>query len=378
MRVKSRLVWNLGSAWLCPSAMARMSSSSRGRCSSAGLRRRRQKASTQVMPLRSSCRALRIVPRFHPRWASAQTCPPRPIAWTVLAMKARRWLPLRALAVSMRTGIISGEGRISVTPEAPGAKPTGYRTLSFFQAPYQGGVLRDARTGREVRRWEVQDELIVPPAYTVALEARDGGRMFLVEDEEAVWLEEGAKRTALTRRDVSLPNFAGHRYAAVLRVLHQELLVNVIDGRPVPNFLVYDKPWYRDGAMMAMVFKETGNLGLIRDWVLGLREPFDRNNGGETEADNLGQALYLISLVSDKDHPLVPVVLRESKRFEKGRHIEGRSDFAPHPVFQTKWAKFGLRALGLADPYEVPQVADSYATLFWWAYKADDRPGQQA
>src|SRR4051812_20162228 len=135
MRVKSRLVWNLGSAWLCPSAMARMSSSSRGRWSSAGLRRRSEKASTQVMPLRSSCMALRIVPRFHPRWASAHTCPPRPMAWTVLAMKARRWLPLRALAVSMRTGIISGAGRISVTPEALRAKPTGYRTLFFFQAP---------------------------------------------------------------------------------------------------------------------------------------------------------------------------------------------------------------------------------------------------
>jgi hypothetical protein len=127
---------------------------------------------------------------------------------------------------------------------------------------------------------------------------------------------------------------------------------------------------------MAMAFKETGNLGLIRDWVLGLREPFDRNNGGETEADNLGQALYLISLVSDKDHPLVPVVLREMERFEKDRHIEGHSDFASHPVYQTKWAKFGLKALGLEDNYEVPQVADSYATLFWWAYKGEDRTGQ--
>jgi hypothetical protein len=43
--------------------------------------------------------------------------------------------------------------------------------------------------------------------------------------------------------------------------------------------------------MMTMCFKATGNLDLIRDWVLGLTEPYDRNNGGETEADNLGQAL---------------------------------------------------------------------------------------
>jgi hypothetical protein len=52
-----------------------------------------------------------------------------------LAMKARRWLALRVLAVSMRTGIISGAGRISDAPGAPGGETTGYRIVSFFQAP---------------------------------------------------------------------------------------------------------------------------------------------------------------------------------------------------------------------------------------------------
>jgi hypothetical protein len=242
---------------------------------------------------------------------------------------------------------------------------------------YQRGVLRDARTGREVRRWNVSEERIVPSVYTVALKAGDGSLVVLVEDEEAVWLEEGGKRTPLTRGHVTLPNFAGQRHAAVLRVLHQELLVNVIDGKPVPNFMVYPKPWYRDGAMMAMAFQKTGNLGLIKGWVLGLREPYDRNNGGEEEADNPGEVLYLISLVSGKDHPLVPIARQALKRFEKGRHIEGRSDFASHPVYQTRWAKFGLTALGLDDPYITPQVTDSYAALCWWADRGDDRLSQE-
>jgi hypothetical protein len=42
---------------------------------------------------------------------------------------------LRVLAASMRTGIISGAGRIAVAPEAPGAEPTGYWTFSFVQIP---------------------------------------------------------------------------------------------------------------------------------------------------------------------------------------------------------------------------------------------------
>ena len=199
--------------------------------------------------------------------------------------------------------------------------------------------------------------------------------MTIVEDEQAVWIEEAGNRVALdgTRAAVKLPVFAGHRYARVLRVLHQELLVNVTAAGPVPNFFVYSKPWYRDGAMMAMAFRETGNLGLIRDWILGLREPFDRNNGGVTEPDNLGQALFLVSLVSDRNHPLVAKVLEALPPFERegpqGKYILGKSDFADHPVYQTKWLKHGLRALGLADRYQVPLVQDGYSALFWMDYR---------
>ena len=41
--------------------------------------------------------------------------------------------------------------------------------------------------------------------------------------------------------------------------------------------------------MMAMAFKETDNLHLIKSWITDLREPFDRNNGGEAKAS---QARY--------------------------------------------------------------------------------------
>lgn len=240
---------------------------------------------------------------------------------------------------------------------------------------YRDGRLREARSGHVVRQWDIQRDLIVPPDYRVVLEAAGGTRVSIVEDETAVWIEEAGRRTALdgTRAEVKLPAFAGHRYAQVLRVLHQELLVNITPAGPVPNFFVYAKPWYRDGAMMALAFGETGNLELIRDWILGLREPFDRNNSGVTEPDNLGQALFLVSLVSDQEHPLVPKVLAELPRFERdgpqGKYIAGESDFAEHPVYQTKWLKYGLHALGLPDNYHVPLVSDGYSALFWMDYR---------
>jgi len=66
-----------------------------------------------------------------------------------------------------------------------------------------------------------------------------------VEDDQAIWIEENGGRHALedTHYPVRLPTFKEYRYPQVLRVLHQELLVNVIQGKPVPNVFVYPKPW---------------------------------------------------------------------------------------------------------------------------------------
>lgn len=233
---------------------------------------------------------------------------------------------------------------------------------------YQAGVLRDARSGDVIKQWNIASETIVPPDYAVSVATRDGRSIQIVEDQHGIWVEEDGQRTALSRSHIHLPTFAGHTYASILRVLHQEVLINVIDGQPVPCYFVYRTPWYRDAALMAMVLKETGNLDVIRDWILGLREPFDRNNAGEAEADNLGQALYLISLVSDQAHPLVGTILESLPQFEHGQSINGRSDFAEYPVYQTKWAKFGLQALGLPDPYIIPPVQDTYSPLVWWLF----------
>jgi hypothetical protein len=239
---------------------------------------------------------------------------------------------------------------------------------------YRRGELLDALTGERLRQWEVAAERITPSEYLVELTLRDGSEVRLSEDEEAAWLEERGERTCLSAALVKLPRFEGHPHAEWLRGLHQELLVNIVRGKPTPNLLVYPRPWLRDSAMVAMCLEETGNVGLIADWIQGLDEPFDRNNG-EREADNLGQALYLISLVADRSHPLVETVLGGIAEFRRGRHIYGRTDGAEHPVYQTKWLKFGLRALGLDDPYEIPDVYDSYSALFWMDFTDAHVPG---
>ena len=250
---------------------------------------------------------------------------------------------------------------------------------------YRDGRLINALTGNIEEQWNVKQAVIVPSEYVVHLEltGETVGQPRTVqirEDENGVWILQPGKRPKLipgTRSPLVLPRFADNPYSPVLRVLHQEVLINVINGRPVPNFMVYAKPWYRDAALMAMVMRETGNLRLIRDWILAIRDPFDRNNHGIAEADNPGQVLFLASLVSDKTHPAVPVALDSVKRFRKENYILGKTDYAEHPVFQTKWLKYGLKSLGLPDPYVIPKQYDSYSSLFWWDYKSEHVSGKK-
>ena len=236
---------------------------------------------------------------------------------------------------------------------------------------YRSGELMNALTGRILKKWSVKRDYILPHEYKVVILDSSGVPTAIREDSIGVWVERMGESELVpgTQAPVRLPDFRGRRFANVLKVLHQEILVNVIEGKPVPNFFIYPKPWYRDGAMMAMCLRTTGNLGLIRGWILGLSEAYDRNNAGETEADNPGQALFLISLVSDRNHPLVPKLLDALKTHEvrdgAKRHIRGRSDFAEHPVYQTKWAILGLESLGIRNPYTVPEVEDGYGALFW-------------
>jgi len=240
---------------------------------------------------------------------------------------------------------------------------------------YQAGAVLDAGTGEQLAACAADSEAYDLTQYRVQLEAREGGPIAISEDEEGVWIEQGGARRCLTAAPVRLPSFAGHPQVGLLRALHQEILVNITPDGPLPNLFVYDRPWYRDAAMVCMVLAKTGNLPIVRDWILGLREPFDRNNGGHEEPDNLGQLLYMISLVSNKEHPLVKTVLEQVLRFKRDRHIVGLTDGAEHPVYQTKWLKFGLRSLGLPDPFEIPCVYDSYSALFWWDYKRAHVPG---
>jgi hypothetical protein len=234
---------------------------------------------------------------------------------------------------------------------------------------YRAGQLTDALRRAPVRSWDVASEQIEPAEYRVRLRLKSGQEATIECDERGLWIAEEGRRGLVSQGALRLPRFEGRPFAPLLRILHHDILINIVDGLPLPNLLTHRQPSLRHAALMAMVLKETGNLDLLRPWIMGLRDPFNPVPGTTSAPDNLGQALYLVSLVADASHPLVKTALGAIQPFRRNHHVCGQTDGAEHPVYQTKWLKFGLRALGLDDPYVIPQEPDPYSSLFWMDFR---------
>jgi hypothetical protein len=162
---------------------------------------------------------------------------------------------------------------------------------------YQHGTLVDLNAGTILLETEPAEEVISDSDYTVSVRSKKGESIIICENQSGIQLDYNEQHTILDEGEINLPSFTLHPYQRLLRILHHEILINIVDGYPVPNFLVYNKPWYRDAAMMAMVLEKTGNTCLLQKWIGSLDELYDRNNAGCEEPDNLGQLLYLISLL---------------------------------------------------------------------------------
>jgi len=244
---------------------------------------------------------------------------------------------------------------------------------------YKNGQLMNALTGEVLYEWKVRNDMIIPNEYRVDILTGSLKKVSVYENESGVYIKEDRKLISVDGTDsfIQLPDFQDHKYSEILKVLHQEILINIVDSRPVPNFFVYQTPWRRDAAMMAMCLNKTGNIDLIRDWVLNLDDPYDHNNKSdgipENETDNLGQTLFLLSFFTNRNHHLVKQILNELPSVEMnneyGIYISGRSDFANVPVYQTKWLKFGLHSMNMEDPYNIPFIEDNYSSLFWMDYR---------
>ncbi len=195
----------------------------------------------------------------------------------------------------------------------------------------------------------------------------------IYENEYGIYIEtEGQIETLDDSIYINIPNFAGYEHEEQLKILFNEVMVNITEDGPKPNFIAYDGVWYRDACIVAKVLQETNNLEQIYTWINSIDKIYDEQNGVK-EADNLGQVLYLISLTKNKNQLIIEKVLQEAEnlRTEDG-YIDGFTDGNKHPVYQTKWLIYGMEELGIDSfYYKVPDIIDSYAELLWF-YKEEN------
>lgn len=249
---------------------------------------------------------------------------------------------------------------------------------------YKNGQLYDL-DGNILHSWNIQGEAIRPSKYEVCLYL-EGGKdsLLLKEDQLGIWMIQDSVKSRIggdstNQEIINLPEFKGFRYPEVLKVLLHEVLFNVKDGVPYPNVLVYHTPWYRDAFVIAMCLCATNNENLILPWINSLENVYDCNVK-ENEADNLGQLLYLISLCpeDDRNEDLIQKVLHEAESISVGnsteildRYIQGYTDGAILPVYQTLLLKYGMANLAIKDEYYISLPADYYTDLLWM-YKEKD------
>ncbi len=228
---------------------------------------------------------------------------------------------------------------------------------------YMDGKLTTVFGNSVLYSWDVEKEEFFFDEYRVVLTLKDGSTVEIYENCEGVYVND----TCIASSRLNLPTFEEYKYQKHLKILLHEILISFNEkNEPVPNIYVYNKPWYRDGAMMALVLEKTGNIELLRKWAMSVTELYDRNNWGMSEPDNLGQLAFVLSFFVDKDYPLINEIIEEAKRISVDGCLTGITDGNDHTIYSTLWLKYGLSKLNADTSFiKIPNKFDSYARMFW-------------
>lgn len=228
--------------------------------------------------------------------------------------------------------------------------------------------------------------------YTAKLKDEKNNKyLYMYENENGVYVSNGTSVTTLDNSTkINIPSFEGYEYADHMRALFGELMVNITAKGFSPNLYVYqDSSWYRDGALACMILEKTGNIQQVEAYIESLNENNVYDNAranydktpGVKEADNLGELLYMLSLVDNPNTSLVQAVVDEIKACTKintstgKKYIQGMTDGQTLSTYQTKWLLFAMENFGHdkllqygldASEYSVEGKTDYYSDMCWF------------
>jgi hypothetical protein len=165
-----------------------------------------------------------------------------------------------------------------------------------------------------------------------------------------------------------------------MKILYHEIMFSIIDGVPYARLFDYfhnEKGeakkiiWYRDIAYVGLFLEAVGRTDLIDNFIMNIQDMYDGNRNVK-EPDNLGQILYLQSLVEHPNYAFVQDIVNEAKRIcDDDGNLTGTTDGSRSSAYQNGWLIFALKRLGmereaaLFNPHSTID-ANGYSRLLWF------------
>jgi hypothetical protein len=259
----------------------------------------------------------------------------------------------------------------------------GDRTKYLLQSTWQQqdgvAVVKSLDSGDVVATLKASTVTVDAARYCVSGESETGERVAFVENEKGVF--RNGKVLKGTDTKVDIPDFSDYKYPELMKVLYHEMMFQIIDGKPLTTLgeysagsgTRYSKISYRSAAMIGMFLSSIGQEGQISDWIATMEEPYDEVKSVR-EPDNLGEALYLQSLLpkAQRNQTLIDKIIKEARRIRDGDgNLTGTTDGAKSSAYQNGWLIFGLKKLGLgkiASEFNAHSTIDDngYSALLWF------------
>lgn len=273
---------------------------------------------------------------------------------------------------------------------------------------YKKGKLIDLQTKQTVRSFDFTHEMIIPNMYTVLLLDQAGKITRIYEDETGVHIEKGrmariwedwnnynqweddrlnnretklvenitTETISTSKNKINLPNFEESKVGRILKVLHQEVLVNIDHGRPRTTLMARtnESGLYREGMVAAMVIEKTNNTWLFEDWmkqissIYDCRNKIEKNEAKCTEsADNPGQLLYLLGAITNSRQDLTNKIKAEVRQKAVNGEFTGKVDEEEMGYYPTALLINGGRKNRIELGYDFNLgKPDKYLGLTWW------------
>ena len=273
---------------------------------------------------------------------------------------------------------------------------------------YKKGKLIDLKTKQVIRSFDFTHEMIIPNMYTVLLLDQAGRITRIYEDETGVHVEKGrmakiwedwnnynqweddrlnnretklvenitTETISTSKNKINLPNFEESKVGRILKVLHQEILVNINQGKPRTTLMAKtnESGLYREGMMAAMVLEETKNTWLFENWMKQIGSIYDCRNKLEKNepkcvesADNPGQLLYLLGAITNNRQDLINKIRTEVKQKAIDGEFTGKVDEEEMGYYPTALLINGGRKNRIELGYDFNLgKPDKYLGLTWW------------